>query len=380
MIYLDRSATTPLCDAAKKAICDSLDIFGNPSSLYSIGLEAEHLISDARKNILFSLGVRQGKATELVFTGSGSEANNLALFGVAHAKDSNKGKKIIVSASEHPSVIESAKALANEGYNVAFIPCPNGVFDIQTFQNELTDDTILCSVMLINNETGAINDVKTIFDIARKTAPNCVCHTDCVQAFGKIAISPAKLSCDLISISSHKIGAPKGVGALYISPETLKTKRISPIIHGGEQENNLRAGTENTLGIAAFGAAAAQGVQNIENVKDVRTKLISSIGNKVTYNIPDGEYLPNILSVTLPGIKSETMLHFLSSNGIFVSAGSACSAHSQKPSHVLLDFGLDSKKASCTVRLSFDENLSNEEIKFTGECINRGIDNLARMR
>ncbi len=380
IIYLDRSATTPLSDAVKKSIIGTMERFGNPSSLHNLGVDGEHILTDARKALFSALGVPDAKKSELIFTGGGSEANNLALTGVAHAKAQNKGGRIITTTAEHPSVLECLKNLEKEGYEVVYIPAPRGVLDLSAFMQAMTQGTFLVSMMLVNNETGAINDLAPIFAMAKSVNPNVVTHTDAVQAFMKMRFSPKSLGADLVSVSGHKIGAPKGVGALYVSPEVTKTKRLSPIIFGGGQENGMRAGTENTLGIAAFGAAAKEGLQNTAAVREIRERLITALGDSVKINNPDGKSLPNIISVTLPSIKSETMLHFLSFKGIYVSSGSACSSHSKHQSHVLSDFGLSPKESDCTLRLSFDASLTDEQIETVGTAFNEGIARLAKIR
>lgn len=380
MIYLDRSATTPLSDAVKKTIIETMERFGNPSSLHSLGVDGEHILTDARRALLSALGRPDARSGELIFTGSGTEANNLALTGVAHAKEYNKGGRIITTAAEHPSVLECLSSLEKEGYEVVRIPAPGGVLDSAAFMQALTPSTFLVSMMLVNNETGAVNDLAPLFAMARAVNPKVVTHTDAVQAFMKMRFSPASLGADLISISGHKIGAPKGVGALYLSPAVAKARNLSPVIFGGGQEGSMRSGTENTLGIAAFGTAARQGLQNTSAVREIRERLIAALPDTVTVNAPKGKSLPNILSITLPDIKSETMLHHLSSYGIYVSSGSACSSHSRHQSHVLADFGLTQRQSDCTLRLSFDASLTDDQIAQVGKAFEEGIARLARMR
>lgn len=380
MIYLDRSATTPLSDAVKRNIIETMDRFGNPSSLHDLGVDGEHIVTDAKKALLSALGMQSAKPAELIFTGGGSEANNLALAGVARAKAQNKGGRIITTAAEHPSVLECLKNLEKEGYEVVYIPAPRGVLDLSPFMQAMTPKTFLVSMMLVNNETGAVNDLAPIFAMARSVNPNVVTHTDAVQAFMKLRFSPKSLGADLVSVSGHKIGAPKGIGALYVSPEVTKTKRLCPVIFGGGQENGMRAGTENTIGISAFGTAAKEGLQDTAKVREIREKLIFALGERVAVNTPNGKHLPNILSVTLPDIKSETMLHFLSFKGIYVSSGSACSSHSKHQSHVLSDFGLTPRQSDCTLRLSFDSSLTDADIETVGQAFAEGIDRLAKMR
>ena len=380
MIYLDRSATTPLCPEARAAMLDAMDRFGNPSSLHSLGVDAEHILTDARRAVLSALGVQNGSASELVFTSSGTEANSLAVLGVAHSKPVFRGKRIITTADEHPSVLEPMKLLESEGFEVVRIPCPHGVFDFGAFTRAMTKDVFLISVMSVNNETGAINDTAKIFFEAKKINPNAIAHTDAVQAFGKLAVMPRRGFADLVSVSAHKIGGPKGAGALYVSPQVLRTKSIVPFVLGGGQEKGLRSGTENTIGVAGFGAAAALPRIDAGKVAAVRERIVSKLPAEVTVNTPRGEYWPGVLSLTCRGIKSETMLHFLSSRGIFVSSGSACSSNGKHESYVLADFGLSPKDADCTGRLSFDASVTEEEADAVVVAISDGMENLQKIR
>ena len=380
IIYLDRSATTPLSPEARAAMTAAMDRFGNPSSLHTLGVDAEHIVTDARRAVLAALGVPNGTAGELVFTSCGTEANCLAVFGVAHAKPAFRGKRIITTADEHPSVLEPMKALEAEGFEVVRIPCPGGVFDFGAFTAALTKDVFLISVMSVNNETGAINDTARIFFEAKKVNPSVVTHTDAVQAFGKLAVAPRRGFADLVTLSAHKIGGPKGVGALYISPQTLRTRSISPFIPGGGQEHGMRSGTENTVGIAGFGAAASLPRADLTAIKAIRDKIISGLPEGTSVNVPRGDHYPGIISLTCRGIKSETMLHFLSSRGVFVSSGSACSSNGGHKSYVLEDFGLSERDADCTVRLSFDDKLTDGDIAAVLSAITDGAEHLQKMR
>jgi len=379
-IYLDRSATTPLSGSALEAMGEAAKCFGNPSSLHGLGLDAEHIVNGARRSALSALGVRNGSPSELVFTASGTEANNLALFGTAYAKPAFRGGRIIISAVEHPSVAEPARRLEEQGFEVVRIPCPRGVFDMDAFRAAMTPSTFLVSVMKVNNETGAINDTAAIFAAAREVNPDVVTHTDAVQAFCKIPVSPGGAGADLISVSGHKIGAPKGVGALYVAPKITRKKALVPYILGGGQERGMRSGTENTIGIAGFGAAVSEQI-DAGAVRRVREGILSLLPEGVRENRPEGEYYPGILSLTCFDIKSETMLHFLSSRGIYVSSGSACSSNGgHAAGYVLRDFGLSDREADCTVRLSFDGTLTDKEIKAVASAIKEGAESLQKMR
>lgn len=388
-IYLDNSATTPLCDeAAKKMEYVAKNIYGNPSSLHTLGMNAEKEIEEARKNIFSAMGAsKYGKVKPqmLVFTSSGTEANNLALIGAAAAKERRRGGKIIVGETEHPSVTETAKYLSSLGYKVAFIPSPKGVWDKEKYLSELTEDTILVSAMLVNNETGAINNIKEIADAAREKNPEVLVHCDAVQGFLKTTEPLASFPADLITVSSHKIGGPKGVGALFVREKVLTSKGIVPIIHGGGQEYGLRSGTENTIGIAGFGAAAkigektlAEELSKFSRLRKLAENIISEKLPEIRINTPSCRHADHIISLTIPGIRSETMLHFLSSRGIYVSSGSACSSNTGHKSHVLLSYGMSENEADSTIRVSLGKCNSESDIEKLCGALSCGIASLAR--
>ena len=387
--YLDNSATTPICPAAAekmKAVMET--VFGNPSSLHTLGMEAEKTVSEARDKIFTAMGAKKAgkvKPQMLVFTASGTEANNLALIGAATAKERRKGGKIIVGETEHPSVIETAKYLETLGYKVAFIPSPRGVWDMEKYKAELTADTILVSAMLVNNETGAINDVAAIAALAKEKNTEILVHCDAVQGFLKLPDPLAALPADLITVSSHKIGGPKGAGALFVREKVLQTKSLVPFVHGGGQESGMRSGTENTVGIAGFGAAAeyeskqlSATLEKFSALREYAQKLIAEKLPDVRVNTPEGKFAPHIMSLTLPGIRSETMLHFLSRSGVFVSSGSACSSNSGHKSHVLLSFGLPEKEADSTVRVSFGVQNTEADVDNLVNSLAAGVSSLAR--
>lgn len=388
-IYLDNSATTPLCDeAAEKMEYVAKNIYGNPSSLHTLGMNAEKEIEEARKNIFSAMGAsKYGKVKPqmLVFTSSGTEANNLALIGAATAKERRRGGKIIVGETEHPSVTETAKYLSSLGYKVAFIPSPQGVWDKEKYLSELTENTILVSAMLVNNETGAINNIKEIADAAREKNPEVLVHCDAVQGFLKTPEPLASFPADLITVSSHKIGGPKGVGALFVREKVLTSKGIVPVIHGGGQEYGLRSGTENTIGIAGFGAAAkigektlAEELSKFSGLRKLAENIISEKLPEIRINTPSCRHADHIISLTIPGIRSETMLHFLSSRGIYVSSGSACSSNTGHKSHVLLSYGMSENEADSTIRVSLGKCNSESDIEKLCDALSCGIASLAR--
>ena len=383
-IYLDNSATTALSAAARQKISDVCEIYGNPSSLHSMGQSAEKVVREAREVILSSLGVRP-RDGELVFTSCGTEASALAILGSAHAKERKDALRILTSDSEHPSVEKNIDLLQKEGFEIVKIPTRNGVLDISAIENALDKKIFLASFMLVNNETGAIYNVSEAFSKIKAKYPEAITHCDAVQGFMKIPFTPASLKADLVTVSGHKLHAPKGVGALYISADMLKKKKITPFLLGGGQESGMRSGTENTIGIAAFGASVADISERAHECRERFAELysyaserISSLGIKI--NRPSGEYASHILNVTLPNIKSETVLHFLSSDGVFVSSGSACSSHSSTPSGTLISFGLTPAQADCSLRISFSEYNTKEDVDALYESLKSALARLVRIK
>ena len=391
--YLDNSATTPLSEAAKSKMLDVMEnTYGNPSSLHTLGLRAEKIMSEARMRILTALcptrsGVRP-KADNLIFTGSGTEANNLALIGGATAKARNKGKKIIIGETEHPSVIETAKHLEALGFRIVQIPSPSGVWDMEAYKNALSEDTILVSAMLVNNETGAVNDIARIAKEARAKNPDVLVHCDAVQGFLKVPTSPVPHA-DMVTVSAHKIGGPKGIGALYVNDRVLKTKAIVPVVYGGGQEKGFRSGTENVIGIAGFGAAAEYGMKTFaahyENYKKLRAKLEARLSelpeDTVRINTPaSAEIAPHIVSLTAFRLRSETLLHSLSAAGVYVSSGSACSSNGGHSGYVLKSFGLPESEADSTIRISFGDDTTEEAIDALVSALQESIARLAHRK
>ena len=377
-LYFDNSATTRPSEAVIEEMNRGMrNFWGNPSSLHTKGYEAEKEITKARDVILGALNIRQRNA-QLIFTGSGTEADNLALFGTMHAKEKNMGKKLITSKSEHPAVLNCAKRLESEGYEVVYLNAPGGVIDIEQYANALDKNTVMVSIMSVNNETGACYDIKKLFSMAKAVSPEIVTHTDAVQAFMKIKLSPESQKADLVSLSAHKIHGPKGIGALYVSPDIIKTKRIIPYIVGGGQEKGYRSGTENLPAILGFAEAIKAGIYPAETAK-LREYIIENLNSEIVPNIPVIP-APHILNITLPNIKSETMLHFLSSKGIFVSSGSACSSNTGHANYVLPDFGLSDKQADHSIRISLDSSHTKEDTDMLIEALNEGLNTLVRTK
>ncbi len=385
MIYLDNSATTPLSPAALSAMQTAMESFGNPSSLHAVGQAAHALLSRARTQVAEALGVKNPKPGELIFTSSGTEANATAIWGTVHAKARRHAEQLLTTDCEHPSVEEMLRRMEEEGLRVVRVPTKDGVLDVDFALRALETPTLLVSMMLVNNETGAAFDVARVFAAAKGKDPATVTHCDAVQGFLKLPFTPASLHADLVTISGHKIHGPKGVGALYVSPETVKAKRLIPLVPGGGQEFGLRSGTENVIGICGFGAAAAQGLArrtvDIAHMTALRDTLEARlVAMDLQLNRPAGARAPHIISLTLPHIKSQTMLNFLSAKGICVSSGSACSSHAQKVSPSLAAFGLSAAAADCTIRISLSEQSTEEEITALCEALAAGLATLVRIR
>jgi cysteine desulfurase len=356
--YLDNSATTPPCPEAVEAIREELTgVWGNPSSLHAAGLGAEHLLSAARAAIANRLGC---DAKEIVFTSGGTEANNLALFGAANALR-RRGRRIVTSVVEHSSVLEAAKELGARGFEVVYLGVDRaGRVSENDLLQAVNRDTILVSLMAVNNEVGTIQPVEAVRRaIAARGAPALV-HVDAVQAFGKIPVQPSRLGADLISVSAHKLHGPKGVGALY----TRKGVRLVPLFYGGSQEGKIRPGTEAMPAIAGFAAAVRalpDPLQAIAHVRALRERLLVGLRTMegVQINSPP-EALPYVVNISLPGLQSETMLNFLSERGVYVSSGSACSK-GQK-SRILRAMGLGSAEIAGALRISFSRMNTWEDI------------------
>ncbi len=383
-IYLDNSATTPLSPAAREKMLQMLDVYGNPSSLHSLGQRAESELKKAREAILGALGAR-AREGEFVFTSSGTEATSLALVGCAHAKERRDATRILITDSEHSSVKNTAEQLAKEGFEIVQIPTRSGTLDMDALRSALDKKIFMASFMLVNNETGARYDVESAFRAIRAKYPDAITHCDAVQGFMKVAFTVSSLGADLISVSGHKLHAPKGVGGLYVSADIIKKRKISPFIFGGGQEKGMRSGTENTIGIAAFGAAVediskrrAQNAARLEQLYLYATEKLSALDLRI--NRPTGARVSHIINITLPSIKSETALHFLSADGIFVSSGSACSSHSKNPSGALIAFGLTPAEADCSLRISLSEYTGEDDIDALATSLEAALQRLVRIK
>lgn len=364
MIYLDNAATTKPCAAACSAMLSAAEDFGNPSSLHGLGFAAEKKIKAAKSVLAKQL---KAEPNQIYYTSGGTEANNLAVLGTAE-RMKRAGNRIIVSKIEHPSVLEAARKLERDGYDVICAEVDrDGRVNVEKLSAQLTKDTILVSVMHVNNETGVIQPVAEIAKAAKAANPRCVVHTDCVQSFGKIPVVPSKLGADMVTISAHKIHGFKGCGALY-----MKNPQITPVIYGGEQQNEIRPGTENVGGILAFSAAAEQMHCDTEKLQRLRTvmknRLIELVPN-ILINGSDEYNSGSVLNVSFLGIKAEILLHSLERHEIYVSTGSACSSHKPQPSHVLTAMGCGREAVTGAIRISFCEVTTEDEVLSAAEKI-----------
>lgn len=374
--YLDNSATTCPCREAVDKMAEMLTInYGNPSSLHGKGLQAQLAVEQARESVARKLGAQ---AKEIIFTSGGTEANNLALFGAAAARK-RMGNKIIISAMEHSSVLSPARKLEEEGLEVIRLnPGTDGCIRTEDLAKAIDEKTILVSLMLVNNETGAIQPLEEARRIITRSGAPALLHCDAVQAFGKLPINVKKFGVDLMTVSAHKIHGPKGVGALFIKNGT----RILPRTFGGGQERELRPGTESVPLIAGFGAAVdalPETAEQLEKIKELKAYALQSLAelDGIEINSP-AEGLPYLLNLSCPGIRSEVMLHHLSAGGVYVSSGSAC-AKGQK-SHVLAAMGLENRRIDSALRVSFSRYTTKEEIDLFVLLLKSGMERLVRSR
>ena len=383
MIYLDHAATTPVPRPVAEAMYQVLtEQFGNPSSQYPLGREAKALVEEGRAVVAGALGCRP---ENLHFTSCGTESDNWAI-SAAVWQGRHTGRHIITTAVEHSAVLEPCKLLQQQGYEVTYLaPDKTGHVTAEQVAQALREDTVLVSMMLVNNETGCIFPVQEVARLLREKNSRALLHCDAVQGFLKVPFTAASLGADLITVSGHKIHAPKGVGALYIKPALVRSHAISPYLIGGGQEAGLRSGTENMVGICGFGAAATRGAAafaaDTAHMQALRDRLESALtGTEVRVNRPAGAAAPHILNLTLPDIKSQTMLNYLSEQGICVSSGSACSAHGGKTSPSLLSFGLSPHEADCSLRVSFSARNTAEDVDALVAALSAGVSRLVRMR
>ncbi len=379
-IYFDHSATTPVRPEVAEVMCDYLkgENFGNPTSLHWFGRQVRKAVEEAREKVARAIGA---SPNEIVFTSGGTEADNMAIHGVAYS-NKNRGNHIITSAVEHHAVLNTVKALGKEGFTITILPVDKyGMVSIDDVAAAITDKTILITIMHANNEVGTVMPVREIGELARSRG--IIFHTDAVQSFGKIPLDVNHLGCDLLSLSGHKIYGPKGVGVLYVRKGTRWRQTL---FHGGAQERLRRAGTENVPGIIAMGAAAELATANLERdsayLQGLRDKLIKEVTEKISHVKVTGHptrRLPNHASFTFEFIEGESMLLSLDMKGIAASSGSACTSGSLEPSHVLLAMGIPHEVAHGSIRITLGIDNTPEDIDYFMEVMPPIVERLRAM-
>lgn len=369
-VYLDNAATTKVYDSVKEIMIQTLrEDYGNPSSRHQKGIDAERYMIEARKIIGESLKV---DAKEIVFTSGGTESNNMALFGAAMAKK-RRGNHIITTKIEHPSVYNPMIALEEMGYRISYLKVDSyGKIDLNQLEEEICSETILISIIYVNNEIGSVQEIGKIGQLIQKKNEQIVFHVDAIQAYGKYKIYPRRMGIDLLSVSGHKIHGPKGCGFLYIRDKV----NIKPILFGGGQQKGMRSGTENIPGIAGLGKAVEENYLNhekkikylyflktqfIQGVREIEDAVVRGITEQADYE----DTAPHIICVSFLGIKSEVLLHTLESKNIYVSSGSACSSNRNQINETLKAVGLDKQSLDSTIRFSLSMSTTLEEIEYT---------------
>ena len=379
-VYLDNSATTraypEVGDIVYKVMCQD---YGNPSSMHRKGVEAEHYVKDAKEILAKLLKVN---AKEIFFTSGGTESDNLALIGAARA-NRRRGNHLITSSIEHPAILNTMRYLEEEeGFRVTYLPVDeNGRVRLEALKEALCQDTILVSIMYVNNEVGSVQPIEEAVKIVKNFNPRILFHSDAVQGFGKYHIYPKRVGIDMLSASGHKIHGPKGTGFLYINEKV----KIKPIIFGGEQQKNIRSGTENVPGIAGLGLAAKMTYQDLNMKVSLMRELkahfiegISKIEHATVHGLTDENSAPHIISVGIAGVRSEVLLHTLEDKGIYVSSGSACASNHPAISGVLRGIGTSQEYLDSTLRFSMSEFTTKEEIDYTLETLYNCVPMLRR--
>lgn len=354
MIYLDNAATTRPYDCVVKRVTEVLtEFYGNPSSLHRMGMDAENIITEARKTVADSIGAKEN---EIYFTSSGTLANNTAILGYLR-RNKHKGNKVLISSVEHSSVYNIGKYLSENGYLVEWIPIVQGEPDWVWLTEHLDENTALLSMMAVNNETGTLFDIPKIKQMITQKGLKTVLHSDCIQAYGKLDISVRDFGADLMSFSGHKIGAPKGIGVLYAKKGIL----LEPLYLGGGQEDNLFSGTENVANIAGFCEAVKvfKKEKPIEKIKALSHLFLEELDSQIPVNSKNS--LGTVINISL-NLRSEIVLHMLESQGVYVSSGSACSQKKGGSNRVLEGFSIPKKQQDTAIRISFSHLNTEEEV------------------
>lgn len=376
MIYLDNAATTKICDEAQRAVNEiNTDFYANPSSMHTLGYMAEKKLRQAKEILMKTIGAKSG---DFIFTSGGTESNNQAFFGVLKNKI-KRHPHIITTKIEHPSVLECAKFLEELGCEVTYVaPDENGVISAESVTDAIKENTALVSVMAVNNETGAIAPIEQITKAVKSKNKDIIVHTDCVQALSNIKIEATRWGVDLLSVSAHKVCGPKGVGGLYVSDKV----KLLPLILGGHQQKNLRSGTQDVAGACGFSVACEVFGKNMDekHTKYITLKqlLADNLPDFISVNNNGDMYSPHVVSLRVKNVRAEVLLHALETEGICISAGSACSTNKPAPSHVLLAQGFDRKHIEETIRVSFGPYNTEDEIKEFCACLTKHATALAR--
>lgn len=362
MIYLDNAATTRPYPEVVLRVQEVLESqYGNPSSLHRMGMDAERIITEARKTVADSIGAKEG---EIYFAPSGTLANNVAILGYLR-RNKHSGNKVLISSVEHASVYNIGTYLSENGYQVEWIPIQDSAPDWEWLEEHLDETTALVSMMAVNNETGTVFDIAKIKQMITRKGLKTILHSDCIQAYGKLSISVRDFGADLMSFSGHKIGAPKGIGVLYAKKGIL----LEPVYLGGGQESNLFSGTENVANIAGFSQAVKLFRQNqpVEKIKALSDLFLKTLLPEIPVNSKNT--LGTIVNFSM-NLRSEIVLHMLESEGIFVSSGSACSQKKGGSNRVLEGFGVPKKLQDTAIRVSFSGENTEEQVRYAAEKIN----------
>ena len=380
MIYLDNCATTKVREEVLEKMYDSFkDSFANASSLHRLGLKSEKIIKESREFIADYLKV---DSKEIFFTSGGTESNNIAIQSIIN-NSLRKGNHIITTKIEHPSVLNVMKNFEEKGLNITYLDVDKeGKIDIGQLENSISEDTILVSIIHVNNEIGTVQDIKKIKEIIKQKESKALLHLDGVQSFGKINFSLKQLGVDTYSFSGHKVHGPKGIGGLYIR----RGLNLSPIIFGGNQEHGLRSGTENVQGIIGLGEAVRILTLNHENelqhVSNLREYMIKRLSEEIDYikiNTPMDNSSPYILNISFLHTRGEVLLHYLEEKEIYVSTGSACSSKGTDKSHVLLAIDLTDKEIEGAIRMCFSYEITKEDIDYTVKCIKDSVEDIRKI-
>ena len=380
-IYLDNSATTRCSEAVREIVVKTMTgDYGNPSSMHTLGVEAEQYVKEASAAIAKTLRCQE---KEIVLTSGGTESNNLAILGSAMA-NKRRGKHLITTGVEHPSVKNAMRFLEEQGFEVTWLPVNEyGEISTEDLKAALREDTVLVSMMMVNNEIGALEPVEAAGKLIHEKCPQTLFHVDAIQAYGKFKIVPKRMHIDLLSVSGHKIHGPKGVGFLYIREKT----KIRPISFGGDQQKGMRSGTVNVPGIAGLGTAAREIYENFEEHTEQLYRLKEYFAGRlltlkdVKINGRTGrDSAPHILNASFPGVRSEVLLHALEERGIYVSAGSACSSNHPSVAGTLAAIGLDAAHQESALRFSFNFHTTKEELDETYQALAELLPVLRRYR